>query len=260
VANFLSNAIKFSASGSTVVVSGTVIEQLRVKVPAAMSSSDSIAYEQQHALVTDKEAWYCCLPFASSSSHQDEQDFVGVNADSSNMSHKSPSEDTISPPFQERPATLAQRAVVLQDDAVNPLHPHSHRLPALPSSEAREGPHSGARLSFNRRISDGGAAAGVGSGSSGFTVQVRTLCDVLLDATLNVIDSGVSLLFFLCYQRTIGAVEPMRLLSLADPTLMSLDSSGRASIAIVEIAVTDKGCGLADADALRLFEEFQQVP
>jgi len=37
------------------------------------------------------------------------------------------------------------------------------------------------------------------------------------------------------------------------------DQSSEAEIVVVEVAVTDSGCGIDKADALRLFEAFQQV-
>ncbi len=72
---------------------------------------------------------------------------------------------------------------------------------------------------------------------------------------------GSSITYATLYlQRSIGAIDLPRFLTLLDPELLELNADGCATVLVVEIAVTDSGCGLTENDALRLFEDFQQVP
>ncbi len=61
-------------------------------------------------------------------------------------------------------------------------------------------------------------------------------------------------------QRAIGSIDLPRFMPLIDSELLELNADGCATVLVVEIAVTDSGCGLTENDALRLFEDFQQVP
>ena len=60
-------------------------------------------------------------------------------------------------------------------------------------------------------------------------------------------------------QRSAGSVDIAKLVPHLDPSQLLLDDNGRAVIAIIEVAVEDRGCGIGEADAERLFEEFQQI-
>ena len=251
VANFTSNAIKHSPAGSPVVLSSSIIDTQLVPVGVTTQPLSSNPLVAMPRLPRELErppaahSWRSMLAMTSAAARVSPEDCPVQPPQRRGSARASDRHGSSSSNVSSNAGGATSSSIGISVTQGNDSVP-SESTPTLAVSAAHTDTAQAAHLLQPLAFAD----TELGHLDSVRSYDVRVIGDSEGAETPS--PGGFAV------HRSVGSIDVQRFASYLDKSQLALDERGYATVAVVEVAVVDRGGGITEGDAKRLFEEFQQ--